>query len=70
MGKTILNRRRYIEILRRMTPEQRLGKAFELTDMVRELFRAGVRDRNPDLDPATLEQRTREGLMRWHSKPS
>lgn len=26
------NHRRYIEILRRMTPEQRLAKAFELSD--------------------------------------
>jgi hypothetical protein len=30
------NRRIYIETLRRMTPEQRLAKAFELSDMTRD----------------------------------
>ena len=34
MGKTPGNRRLYIAILRGMTPEQRLRKAFELTGMV------------------------------------
>ncbi|MGH7566797.1 MAG: hypothetical protein ACREK2_08200 [Gemmatimonadota bacterium] len=32
-----------------MTPEQRLRKAFELSEMGRELFRQGLRQRHPDL---------------------
>ena len=40
----------YIETLRRMTPEQRLLKAFELSEMARAVFRDGLRNRFPDLD--------------------
>ncbi len=42
------NHRRYIEVLRRMTPEQRLAKAFELSDFARQLFLQGLKDRYPD----------------------
>ncbi len=41
------NRRLYIEKLRRMTPEERLRKALELTDEVRELTRAGDTSSTP-----------------------
>jgi len=37
----------YIETLSRMTPEQRLQKAFELSQMTRELFLEGLRRRFP-----------------------
>lgn len=39
----------YIDILRRMTPEQRLLKAFELSEMSKSLFQQGLRARFPDL---------------------
>jgi hypothetical protein len=37
----------YLESLRRMTPEQRLLKALELTEMSRELPRAGILQQSP-----------------------
>lgn len=56
------NHRRYIEILRRMTPEQRLAKAFELTEMARAAFRQGLRRRFPDLSEQELQKLYRERL--------
>jgi hypothetical protein len=50
------NHQIYLEALRRQTPEQRLLKAFELTDLSRELFRAGLRQRFPQAGEAELER--------------
>lgn len=36
------NHAKYIEVLRSMTSEQRLNKAFELSDLTRQLFFARV----------------------------
>jgi hypothetical protein len=41
------NHRRYIEILRQMTPAQRLQKAFELSALTRAQFAEGLRKRFP-----------------------
>jgi hypothetical protein len=43
-------RRAHAEILRRMTGDQRLAAAFELTDQLRMTVTAGVRARHPDYD--------------------
>ena len=43
------NQRLYLEVLRRMTPEQRLLKACELSDYTKELFTIGLRQRFPNL---------------------
>jgi hypothetical protein len=43
------NHRMYLQVLRRMTPEQRLLKAFELSAFSRQLFLAGLKARFPDL---------------------
>lgn len=48
------NRERYFEILRRITPEARLNKAFEFTQLSRDLLRAGLAARFPELTPAEL----------------
>ena len=44
------NHRIYIETLRKMTPEQRLNVAFDLSEFSRSLFKQGLRERFPDLD--------------------
>jgi hypothetical protein len=64
------NHELYLEALRRMTPEQRLLKSFELTEQSHELLRAGVRLRFPD---ATTQEQHRiylEQLERCRSRPS
>lgn len=43
------NHRECIKALRRMTPEQRLVQAMELSDLTRDMFRTGLRRRFPNL---------------------
>jgi hypothetical protein len=64
------NRRIYIDTLRRMTPEQRLAKAFELSDMTREALRAGLSQRYPDATPQELTAMVIERLERCRSRVS
>lgn len=42
------NHERYIQVLKRMTPEQRLLKAWELSEFGERLFIQGLRKRFPD----------------------
>jgi hypothetical protein len=60
----------YREALHRMTPEQRLLKAFELTELSRELFRAGLRQRFPDAGETELQRIYLERLEKCHNRPS
>jgi hypothetical protein len=46
----------YIEIMRRMTPEQKLLKVFELAATGRELFYQGLRKLHPDSSPEELKR--------------
>ncbi len=64
------NRALYIEILRRQTPEQRLSKALELEQLVRELSRAGVKSRNPGMAAAEVDRVAVEQILRWRRKIS
>jgi hypothetical protein len=56
------NHQRYLEVLARMTPDARLRKAFELSEMARELFLQGLRKRFAHLDE---EDRKRIYLEQW-----
>jgi len=62
------NHRLYIETLRRMTPEQRLLKAFELTALSRQLFAEGLRRRFPDLPEAEFSELLRDRLAKCHNR--
>jgi hypothetical protein len=64
------NHQLYLEALRRLTPEQRLLKAFELTEFSRELFRAGLRRRFPGAGEAELQRIYLERLEKCHNRPS
>lgn len=64
------NRRLYVQTLRRLTPEQRLLKAFELTDLSRDLLRAGLRRRFPEAGPEELQRVYLERLDRCHNRRS
>ena len=48
------------EIFRRMTPEQRIRLALEMSESMRNVALAGLRGRRPDLDESAL----RRELMR------
>jgi len=58
----------YIKVLRRMTAEQHLLKAFELSALTRELFTSGMRRRFPDLNAAELKKLIQERLERCHNQ--
>jgi hypothetical protein len=58
----------YIRILQRMTAEERLLKAFELSDFSRELFISGLRKRFPGLNETDLKARMLERLQKCHNR--
>lgn len=68
MEKPHPNRRVYLATLRRMSPEERLSKAFELTDMTRELLRDGLRERFPDRSEADLQRLYIDRLTKCHNR--
>lgn len=58
----------YYEVLRRMTPEQKMLKAFELSDMAKRLFKQGLRDRHPELGEAEFHTLFLERLAECHNR--
>jgi hypothetical protein len=62
------NRALYIEVLRRMTPGQRLAKAMELSELSRSLTRAGLRERHPQASEDELHALYLERLDRCRSR--
>lgn len=62
------NHRRYIEILRSMTPEQRLQKAFELSEFSKALFTAGLRQRFPDVGEDEFRRILFDRLEKCHNR--
>ena len=62
------NHGRYIQTLRRMTPEQRLLKAFELTEFSRRLFREGLRQRFPDMPEDEFNRLLKKRLDKCHNR--
>jgi hypothetical protein len=62
------NHVRYIEILRHMTPEQRLLKAFDLSEFGKALFVHGLRKRFPHLSDEEFNKKLRERLARCHNR--
>jgi hypothetical protein len=62
------NRQLYLETLRGMTPEQRLLKAFELSELSHDLLRAGIRRRYPDAGPDEVQRIYLEQLGRCQNR--
>jgi hypothetical protein len=64
------NHQLYLEALRRLTPEQRVLKAFELTELSRELPRAGLRQRLPEAGAEELQRIYLERMAECRNRPS
>jgi hypothetical protein len=62
------NHKRYIQTLRRMTAEQRLKKAFELSEFSKQLFLHGLRRRFPDLSQQEFTQLALRRLEKCHNR--
>lgn len=62
------NHRIYLQILRRMTPEQRLLKAFELSEFSKQLFIHGLRQRFSDVSEAEFREILLQRLAKCHNR--
>jgi hypothetical protein len=58
----------YIKALRALTPEQRLKRAFDLSDFTKKLFISGLRKRWPDLGKEEFKQKLFERLEKCHNR--
>ncbi len=62
------NHKIYIEVLRRMSSEARLLKAFELSDFSMQLFIHGLHKRFPDLSDEEFKKILLERLNKCHNR--
>jgi hypothetical protein len=62
------NHQRYLEILRAMTPQERLAKAFELSAFTRKLFLDGLRQRFPEMSQSEIHALYLERLDKCHNR--
>ncbi len=67
-SKKCPNHKRYIQALRRMSPEQRLLKAFELSQFSKDLFLHGLRERFPELPDNAIKKIYLERLNKCHNR--
>jgi hypothetical protein len=62
------NHKRYLQSLRRLTPAQRLMKAFELSAFSKQLFIDGLRRRFPDLPLDEFHRLLLDRLAKCHNR--
>ncbi len=62
------NHKIYIQVLRQMSPEKRLQKAFELSEFAKQLFVHGLRKRFPDLSDEEFNKLLLERLDKCHNR--
>lgn len=60
--------RKYLETLSRMTPEERLKRAFDLSEFTRSLFLDGLRRRFPEKSEAQIHSLFLERLALCHNR--
>ena len=58
----------YIQILRRMSPEKKLLKAFELSEFANRFFVHGLRKRFPNLSDEAFKKMLLERLNKCHNR--
>jgi len=58
----------YIQVLRQMSPEKRLLKAFELSEFTRQLFIHGLHKRFPNLSDEEFKKILLERLDKCHNR--
>jgi hypothetical protein len=62
------NHKLYIQILRKMPPEKRLLKAFELSEFANQLFIQGLHTRYPNLSDEEYTRRYLECINKCHNR--
>lgn len=58
----------YLQILRRMTPEEKILKVFDLNNFGRNLLEAGIRNSHPEFTDAEVEAAVRRRLDSCHNQ--
>lgn len=66
--KDRLNHRIYVQVLREMSPEKRLLKAFELSEFTNQLFIHGLHKRFPNLSDEEFKKILLERLDKCHNR--
>lgn len=59
--------REYIKIIRRLTPEERLKKCFELNELTKKLFLTGLKNRFPDLSQEEIKKLYLKRINKCHN---
>jgi len=66
--KTHPNKQRYHEILKGMTPQEKVEKVIELSNLANAAFLAGLRNRYPQLSDNELKELYLEKRRTWHNQ--
>lgn len=62
------NHQHYLQVLRKMTPEQKLAKVFELSAFARNLFAHGLRERFPSATEEEFKKILLTRLAKCHNQ--
>lgn len=62
------NHQRMLQILRGLTPQQKLEQVFQLNERTLHLLRIGLRQRFPDLDESAFEKVYLQMRARCHNR--
>jgi len=54
------------QVMRTLTGEQKVAKAFELTETTRQIMRSGLRHANPDASEAEQQEMYVDRLLHFH----
>ncbi len=55
--------RRYLAAIRATPPEERVRRAVQMSDELREVVRAGIRSRHPDWSSAAVQDELEERML-------
>ncbi len=64
------NRKQYIEILRKMTGEERVRIGFELFEMTKHIMIEGIIAQHPGIKPEEIQQEMVRRMLRCHRRNS
>jgi hypothetical protein len=57
----------YIRLMRKIPPEDKLKKSFELTELTKNLFLAGLKKRFPELPESDIKKIYLKRISRCHN---
>ncbi len=58
----------YLQIFRRLTPEQKIEKASQMAQLGRELMASGIRNTHPDMSELEVQAIVRRKLEACHNQ--